>query len=509
MTGAFLGSLPSELLAGKLNNRVTVRVSNTSGAREAGEVSVGLYVSTTPDLQGDAVLVGTASRSLRMRPGQAANFPFHFASPSALPDGSEYLVAKIDGPDALGVAGSESIVVAPQPVAVVHPFIDLTGQATGPSSPITETGIRAARASMRVSVTNIGSSPASGPMQLAADMSLKTTFDGSAEGIGSVTFPAVTIKPGATRTFVVPLTIPAGTPGGTYTLFANINPARRIAESDYGNDIVTANGPLVIFSPTTTLGAGGGIGGYVSGGGSSGSNTSSNPPAGRIITGGGSRPIIRVTHPGNGTGSTPPYIGGGGGGTSGGDDSGGDDPGSGASCGGDDSGSSDPGSDNSGCDNSGGDTSGTDGNGNDSGTPTDGGGTGDPTNPGDDPNAGGDNGSDFGPDPGSDPGTDPGAGTDFGNPDDGTDSGGTDFGNSDSGGTDYGSDPGTDSGGDGGADFGGGDSSGSDFGGDVGSNDGSDPGGYADFAVATFNRTAAAKTSRATPSGPVAFRPVR
>jgi hypothetical protein len=481
LAGSFVGVLPTAVLPGKLNNHVTVRVSNTSDSRDSGRTGVGLYVSTTPDLQGDSVLVGTAMRNLRLRAGQSANFPFRFAFPSDLPDGEAYLVAKIQGPAGSYGTSGETIAVAPQTVAVVQPSVDLTGQAAGPAAPLVETGNRPAHGVMRVLVQDAGNMPAKGKLLIAADISLSGTFDGGSIGIGSVTVPAVTIKPGASRQFLVPLTVPANTPGGTYTLFANINADHWIAESNFANNVATAAGPLILSSPTATLGAGGGGGGGggagsgSGAGGTSGGNgavNGSTPPV-RIIGDGGHGTIAIGIGIGNSPGDTPPCAGGPSDGTSGGDTSDGgnsDDNGSGtgSSCGGTDSGT-DPsggsdtsggdtsddgtaggdtsGSDTSGGESSGGDSAGSDGAGGGADAPTDGGSdTGTPADPTDPGGGSSDTSSDGGSMDGT--GSDDNTGSDFGG-DSGTDPGaGTEFGGDDSTGSDF-------SGGDNGSDFGG------------------------------------------------------
>lgn len=399
--GQFVGNVPTGLLAGKLNNRATLQVSDTSAVRESGKASVALYVSTTPDLQRDAVLVGTVTRNLRLWSGQSAKLPFRFATPSTLADGSVYLVAKIGGTGDFADAGNNSVVViAPNAVALVHPFVDLSGQVSAPTQPVVATGVRPAHATMRVVVTNRGTGIARGSLQVEADVSARSTFDGAAVAIGSASARTVAIKPGGSRVLVIPLTIPTNVSAGSYTVFANINPAHSIGESDYTNNVVAAGSSLVVFSPTTTLGAGRGAAG-------DGTGTSS---AGGSVAGNGGSHVTAIHHgPGvtawrghNGgtwAGIVPP-------------DPGGTDDGSGVD---------DSGSDNSGFDTPGGDSS---------GAGSDGGGDSGAADTGGTDNGGG-TGSDFT----SDPGTDPGAGTDFGGSGDGSDA----TGRSDSGSTDNGS----------------------------------------------------------------------
>lgn len=245
LAGAFAGGVPAALFPAQ-NNRVSIRVSNTSGATEAGPVTVSLYVSGTPDVGNDAVAVGTATRSVSIRAGRAANFPFRFASPSALPDGTDYLVAKIDGPTPADGSANEAIIVAPHTVTVAQPFVDLTAQITAPSAPIFVGNSGSSFGQAQVRVRNAGNVPARGVMQIALYASTNGALDSNSIPVGMTNVRAVTIRAGGSRVFPVALNIPAGTAAGSYTLFASINPGHAIAESDFSNNTAMAARPLVV-----------------------------------------------------------------------------------------------------------------------------------------------------------------------------------------------------------------------------------------------------------------------
>lgn len=190
LAGSFAGAIPPALLPGATNH-VNIRLTNTPRSTESGSVTITLFVSPTPDLGSDAAIVGTASRAVRMRAGQSTTFPFRFAPPSTLPNGTDYLVAKVDGPAASDGSPSESIVVAPRTVAVVQPMMGLTGQVEAPMAPLYARQFGPSRGRAQVLVTNTGNAPAHGPVQITLYASTNGTLDAS----GSDTTTAPTTEP--------------------------------------------------------------------------------------------------------------------------------------------------------------------------------------------------------------------------------------------------------------------------------------------------------------------------
>jgi hypothetical protein len=246
LTGSFAGAIPAILRPGATNH-VNVRLTNTSGGADAGAVTVSLYVSPTPDAGGDAVIVGTVSRAVRMRTGKSVNVPFRFASPT-LPNGTDYLVAKIDGPASSDGSPNESIVVAPQSVAVMRPVVNLSGQVEAPFTPLYARPFGASRGRVQVLITNSGNVPARGPMQVTVYASTDGTLDASDTVIGVATFRAAVVRPGAFRPFAVPIHVPAPAAVGSYTLFASINSAQTISAT-----VATGARPLVVTNPPVVI----------------------------------------------------------------------------------------------------------------------------------------------------------------------------------------------------------------------------------------------------------------
>lgn len=252
LIGSFAGALPATLPPGGANH-ATVRVTNPSGQIESGKTTVSLYLSDAPMLDGGALILGTATRNVHLGGGQSAAFPFRFASPSALPDESGYLVARIDGPAATDGSVDETTAVAPQTVAVVQPFVDLVGQIAQEPSTVFVSSSCPAGAVAKVRVFNAGNVAARGPLQITMYASTSGTLDSSATVISVATFPDAAIHSGGSRQFAVHLSLPAGTPVGGYTLLASINSSHSIAESNTANNLAVGQHPFAVAAAPTLI----------------------------------------------------------------------------------------------------------------------------------------------------------------------------------------------------------------------------------------------------------------
>jgi hypothetical protein len=253
LSGSFTGAMPAALLPAATNH-VKMRLTNTSGGAQAGAVTVSLSVSTTPDLTTDAVIVGIALRVVRMRAGQSIILPFRFASPSSVPDGNDYLVAKIDGPASSAGAPNESVIVAPQSVAVVRPVVNLMAQVSAPFAPLHATQFAGSSGRAQVLISNIGNAPARGPMQITVYASTDGTLDASDPAVGVAAFRSAVIRPGTFHPFPIGLHVAPGTAIGSYTLFASIHSAQTINPAGAANMIIaTGARPLMVTVPPVVI----------------------------------------------------------------------------------------------------------------------------------------------------------------------------------------------------------------------------------------------------------------
>lgn len=242
---SFAGAIPATLPPGGINH-LNVKVTNPGGQIEAGRATVSIYLSNTQTLGNDALLLGTATRKIHLRGGQSTAFPVRFASPTSLPDETGYLLARIDGPTNPDGSANETIALAPQAVSVVQPFVDLVGQIAQQPSTVFVSSASPGIAAARVKVFNSGNVTAHGPLQITMYSSADSMLDSGDTVISVANFAGIAIRPGASRTFPVRLSLPAGTAVGSYTLLAAINSAHTIAEINSGNNIAVGQHPFVV-----------------------------------------------------------------------------------------------------------------------------------------------------------------------------------------------------------------------------------------------------------------------
>lgn len=247
LIGSFAGAVPAALPPGGVNH-VTVRVTNPPGQTQSGNATVTLYLSQTPSLGSDALVLGTATRAIHLRSGQAVAFPFHFASPSAVETGEDYLVALVDGPVHSDGSPNETIAIAPKAVAVTQPFVDLVGRIGTFPATLFVNSDSPTNACAQIQVFNTGNAPAHGPMQITLYASTDGTIDSNATMIGLTSFSAVTVRAGGSRIFPAQISLPAGMAPGTYALLASINSSNTIVESNTANNIAVGQHPLTLVN---------------------------------------------------------------------------------------------------------------------------------------------------------------------------------------------------------------------------------------------------------------------
>jgi hypothetical protein len=131
-------------------------------------------------------------------------------------------------------------------VAVFQPVVDLSGQIAALPMTLFVNSSYPTYAQARVQVFNTGNAPARGPLQITMYASTDGAIDSTATVLGVVTFPAVNIRAGGSHMFVVPLTVPAGMPVGSYTVLASINSSNTIVESDTANNVAVGQHPLTL-----------------------------------------------------------------------------------------------------------------------------------------------------------------------------------------------------------------------------------------------------------------------
>jgi hypothetical protein len=236
LSGTFVGRIPAALNPAQ-TNRISVRLINNGNQPSSGPVNLNLYASSGQTLGPGAALLASASRTIRLMPGRAANLPVRFNSPAGLQDGSYFLLAQVGG------NGANTVVASPQPVSIQHPFIDLVGQFS--SFPIGAVDVNnTGNDVLAVRVINRGNVPAAGPLVVSFYASTAATPDPSEVLIG-VAARNVRIRAGGSQVFTAPINFPSGTAVGNYYVFAQVDSARAFAESNEANNTVMGPRQLI------------------------------------------------------------------------------------------------------------------------------------------------------------------------------------------------------------------------------------------------------------------------
>jgi CARDB protein len=217
-----------------------VRVSNLGAGSGPERVEL-MGSSAADDSSVPQVLAESAPFSLARK-----TVRFRLTSANAPMEGPLFLIAQVASDDSRG-GGGDLKVVAPHATQFVAPSVDLTAAIVQqPIGPVFVGSRKPARASASVLVLNSGSTSAVGTLTATIYASRAATFDANAVAIGSVVVRRITISAGRSRPVLIPITLSAGTPAGSYQLFVVINASNDIIETNTTNNIATSQSPLVV-----------------------------------------------------------------------------------------------------------------------------------------------------------------------------------------------------------------------------------------------------------------------
>jgi hypothetical protein len=237
LTGVFAGATPTVLNPAD-RNRAAIEIENSGDSLAAGVVTVDLYAATgsTPDDAG--VLLATATRHVKLKPGAQSGVKFRFSEPSDLPDGSYSLLARIDASAISNAIETNDIVGAQSPVRASQPFVDLTAEnVQGPIKPIFIENNIVVGGTASVTIQNRGTQAAKGTATIDFYLSPDSTFDSNAFLAGETPARPINLQPGRSEKFKAVLEPPSTTAADDYFLFAVLTPGGGIVQKNSADEV--------------------------------------------------------------------------------------------------------------------------------------------------------------------------------------------------------------------------------------------------------------------------------
>ena len=233
---------PVTAVVGGSPGRVTVRLANGGATAINAPVTVALAMSPDDFLDPEDVVITTVPRLLRLAPGRARNVAIRFAYPDSAPDGSYLLLARADAGGAVAETDeTNNVAVAPAPVTVARPFIDLSGSV----QTVRTLGTPANRLATALLVRNDGNIPAGGLLSVSLRASADNVADTGDAPLVTLT-RRVRLRPNGARLLNLRFLLPPGLAAGTYHLVAEIDSSGSFVESDETDNTAVSAGTFTV-----------------------------------------------------------------------------------------------------------------------------------------------------------------------------------------------------------------------------------------------------------------------
>ena len=217
------GKLPAvPLVAGQKISPIntTVKITNSGSSTVSGAIKVGLSLSTDSSGATQGTTVATASRNVKLKPGQSLNVPVTIKSIPASVTGTEFILATVTDPTGNTATSSTS-----NAISLLPPFVDLSGS-FGKLAPFKA----GHKSTITVNVTQNGNIPLNASLPIEIIASASGTV-GAADNIdlGTVT-PHISIKPGKKVVVTLTESVPADF-SGSHFLIAIIDPNKTLIDT--------------------------------------------------------------------------------------------------------------------------------------------------------------------------------------------------------------------------------------------------------------------------------------
>jgi fibronectin type 3 domain-containing protein len=229
--------LPATVPAGqKLNTNLAITLTNSAGSNFTGSVHGAFYLSSSGTMDANAISLSLGlARSLKLKPHQKLALHLKLAAiPTSVPPGTYQLLFQItDSTSAKNTVDVATITVAP-------PQIDLTGVFF--KVPLAEKIGK--KQTVKITVTNQGTTAAVGLLPIVLDASTDGALDGSAVPILRISRP-INLRPGKSVKLALSFVATSPIPTGSY-LIAQLDPANTFGDVNVANNTFASLQPIVI-----------------------------------------------------------------------------------------------------------------------------------------------------------------------------------------------------------------------------------------------------------------------
>lgn len=225
--------LPPSVLRGK-EQKLSVQVINIGDRDTHGPIAVRLLLSTDGFADSSDILLGARRRRIDLRPGDDKFIDIKFTWPQTVANGTYEVIAEIDIENDHNEADENNAFLAPAPVLVADPFVDLVAEVpTAPPNTVRAGDIM----DIDVTIRNVGNIKAKGQRMQTILVASNDIFPGSSDYLLlAVLDRQFGLRAGGSRTlrfkFVVSPTLEAQ----TWFLGASVDTTNVVAESNEGNN---------------------------------------------------------------------------------------------------------------------------------------------------------------------------------------------------------------------------------------------------------------------------------
>lgn len=163
-----------------------------------------------------AGLVAATAASVAATVANASVTPVNFSDvPAPTPDGPDLVVSFVGSPPAAVIGGAKGKLI--------------------------------------LKISNVGAAAAAGSPQVELFASADQTLDPSDTPIATIPAGKLNLRHGASKTLSVAFTYPSAIPSGSYFVFASVDPANLIHESNEANNVASTVKPMTISAPLVDL----------------------------------------------------------------------------------------------------------------------------------------------------------------------------------------------------------------------------------------------------------------